>query len=470
MRPQTQTKDLPHQTPIQREEPEKVPAHQRKKLNKRLEKAKAKRDQHKGKIDKGKAAVSRAVDVDPPGLAELITRIIRGGAEIPMPILSGTDEAVAEAIASGQARVQGSIGEIFEDLLEKEFSKKLTLWWSVGAGVANAAIRGLAPYMSTGTATAVSFYTIERDIGTTGIRLGVGYPAIEVGDEYSCYHKPDATVVCWGRYSEAHPRANIRFRQISAGRDTTCGIAQADDTIECYGHMTGEPEGRYNTVTVDDNHACAIRSDDRSIRCWGDDGSGKATPPASGEFIEVAASNVHSCALNVAHKVLCWGADNSFDGGQVADVPRTGIYQEVSADSEYACAITKASGRYARGGGHIVCWGSNRFSGIETGRTIPPSGVFMDVAPGHQHACGVRTTLQIVCWGKDNNAVVSGAPSGQFIDISSGDWHSCALRANTYEVVCWGGNSQGQTTVPSDTMPSLLDHNTGPQDERATNV
>ena len=422
-------------------------------------------------------AYGQAISIQAPTLSEIITRIIRGGLleriDIEMPQLKGSDEVIGSRLALGQERVQESMDSIFEEILGEKVFKRYTLWWAIASGAANSAIRGLAPFMSTGTATAVSFYTIERDIGTTGIRLGVGYPAIEVGDEYSCYHKPDATVVCWGRYSEAHPPGNIRFRQISAGRDTTCGVVQADDTIECYGHMTGEPEGPYNTVTVDDHHACGIRSDDRSVRCWGTNSWGRATPPSSGQFIDVAASVLHSCALTVEYSIMCWGKDDYGDGGQVSDAPSTGKYQEVAADSEYACAIEKPVNRYvrrAKGGGQIVCWGSDRFWIWETGRTLPPPGLFIDVAPGHQHACAIRTDLEIVCWGNDNNDVVSGAPSGQFIDISSGDWHSCALRANTYEVVCWGGNSQGQTTVPSDTMPSLLDHSTGPQDQRATNV
>ena len=86
------------------------------------------------------------------------------------------------------------------------------------------------------------------------------------------------------------------FTTVSAGRFHTCAIRE-NKTIECWGlkgglawneeegyHVkddgrTDASEGSFTAVATGDSHACAIRSDNGAIECWGANGYREATPP-----------------------------------------------------------------------------------------------------------------------------------------------------------------------------------------------
>jgi hypothetical protein len=51
---------------------------------------------------------------------------------------------------------------------------------------------------------------------------------------------------------------------------------------------------------------------------WGWDNSGQASAAPGGTFAEVSGGLFHSCALDTAGDIACWGRD---DSGQVSDIP-----------------------------------------------------------------------------------------------------------------------------------------------------
>jgi alpha-tubulin suppressor-like RCC1 family protein/uncharacterized protein YjdB len=133
---------------------------------------------------------------------------------------------------------------------------------------------------------------------------------------------------------------------------------------------------------------------------------------AIGEGIPVsglAAGHDHTCALDGAGGVLCWGSNSS---GQLASagpppghgwptraaVPVTLV--SLVAGGEHTCGLTAAGAAY--------CWGSNskgQLGNGTSGGTFVPAGpvsgglTFVSLSAGGSHTCGVTPDGAIFCWG-----------------------------------------------------------------------
>lgn len=142
-----------------------------------------------------------------------------------------------------------------------------------------------------------------------GLSKNVDPPAgpftqIAVGSFHSCALRRDGTAVCWG-----------------AGTTLgVCGVEMlAPLSYECGQAMP--PPGAFTQLALGNLHSCGLRPDG-SVECWGvgtraspcepgfgsggNPNCGQAMPPA-GRFLAVAAGRYHSCALDDAGEVTCWG-------------------------------------------------------------------------------------------------------------------------------------------------------------------
>jgi hypothetical protein len=66
--------------------------------------------------------------------------------------------------------------------------------------------------------------------------------------------------------------------------------------------------------------------------------------------------------------------------------------------------------------------------------------------------CGIRTTGTVLCWGYNSDGQ-STVPSGTFVQVAANavDSHTCGIRTDG-TVLCWGLNNFGQSTAPSGTF------------------
>ncbi len=162
-----------------------------------------------------------------------------------------------------------------------------------------------------------------------------------------------------------------------------------------------------------------------TIECWGRDDSGQASGAPSGSgYTAVNAAGYHSCAIDSSGGIECWGSDAD---AQVTDAPTDTGYTAVSGGSYHGCAIDSA--------GVVECWGSDGNGNVSdspwgTGYTI------LDAA--HRHTCAIDSSGYIACWGDDTEGQASDAPSDSgFLAVSGGGYHTCAMDS-VGGIDCWG--------------------------------
>ena len=224
---------------------------------------------------------------------------------------------------------------------------------------------------------------------------------------HACAIESDGPIVCWG----AVPNPPLMrfpgpYRRIAAGLADDCAIRE-DGTLHCLWGVLTPPAGKFTHVSVGANHACAIRSEDRTVACWhgvwekGQDW-GQADPP-EGAFTMLDAGGEHTCGVRTDNTHECWGNP---------------AYSDINPDSEES----------------VPDW---------------PGG-FYRVSAGRTHACGVNTDFRLRCGGVDANGQASPPPLASVLEVSAGTFHSCAIN-NMHLMFCWGLGSSGETVVPTGT-------------------
>lgn len=186
----------------------------------------------------------------------------------------------------------------------------------------------------------------------TGAPAGA-FTAVACG-AVTCCGITGGSINCWGDgeslFDEAPPGTGT-WTQISGSDDTYCA-RKSDGALACWGMdafssgvISGEPAGTYNMVSGGPFHACAVKTADSTIACWGENGSGESTPPA-GTFTDVAVGDTSTCAIKTNNGVECWGAE-----GWSYGTPPTNC-DFISIESYYAtnfCARDTEN--------NISCWG-----------------------------------------------------------------------------------------------------------------
>ncbi|MFN8487971.1 MAG: hypothetical protein U0350_10285 [Caldilineaceae bacterium] len=283
-------------------------------------------------------------------------------------------------------------------------------------------------------------------IDVNGLTSGVSQ--ISAGGSHTCAVATAGGVKCWGANSNG---------QLGDGSNDSMAIIPRD--------VSGLTSG-INTVSAGGSHTCAVTTAG-GVKCWGFNGYGqlgdgttnsKNTPVdvngLSNGINMVSAGAWHTCALTTAGGIKCWGY-NSY--GQLGDGTTTGKnipadvsgltsgVKAISAGNSHTCALNTAGG--------IKCWGadSNGQLGDGTmGNKNTPSNVsglasgVKTISTGGAHTCAVTTTGGVKCWGDgvEQPVDVSGLTSGVAL-VAAGGAHTCVL-TTTKGVKCWGYGYNGQ--------------------------
>ncbi len=283
-----------------------------------------------------------------------------------------------------------------------------------------------------------------------------GFTAISAGNKHACAVRADKSLACWGNNLDRQLNAaHGEFAAVSAGGYHTCAL-RVDNTVSCWGlnenGQTSRPRRvEFLALSSGFMHTCAVSADQDdagSVRCWGLDIQGEATPVA-GSYRKVSAGHEHTCGLRTDGAVQCWGGNShgqagvknpagsmtcTISGCRFDYNPIAGPFIDVSAGTTHTCAV--------RTGGSLECWGYST-----DGQTTPPAGEFLAVSSGYKHSCAVAVDNTVRCWGRDAYGATA-APAGEFLAVSAGSSFSCGLRTNG-SIECWGYSTDGQTTPPT---------------------
>jgi alpha-tubulin suppressor-like RCC1 family protein len=186
---------------------------------------------------------------------------------------------------------------------------------------------------------------------------GTAWESPAAGNGFSCAVDNDGTSTltryCWGTNASyelglettndpqntpsAHSTESLAWRQLTAGNEHACGIA--DSTLYCWGSDANGQVGNGNdasqipissptalagntwtSVVAGGEHTCAIDSS-QGLSCWGGNEYGqlgtnddqlRATPTAvAGEWSVISAGGAHTCAINSSAELLCWGSNET---------------------------------------------------------------------------------------------------------------------------------------------------------------
>ncbi len=291
---------------------------------------------------------------------------------------------------------------------------------------------------------------------------------IAAGGFHTCAIDASAGLWCWGR-----------------GQSGQIGPGHLLDTAFPVGVALPSGDEDATAVTAGDTHTCVLVAPSDGlgdeILCFGDNtygqlgdgttlsrptpavvtlGSGTTAVRAS----SVTAGGGHTCAVDVAGQVWCWGRG---DHGEIGDdastdqplptriaLPGGVAASSLSAGGQHTCAVDPA--------GDVFCWGANDRGQLGIGATggnvaaplleakVSPA---MLVAAGGAHTCVELADRRVDCWGANESGQLGDGTTtdralpvevaGARGAVTAGAAHSCTYGSDG-TVTCWGADTSGQ--------------------------
>ncbi|AXV10096.1 BNR repeat domain protein (plasmid) [Euzebya pacifica] len=267
------------------------------------------------------------------------------------------------------------------------------------------------------------------------------FAAIGAGQNHTCAIDTTGAAWCWGAASNG---------QLGIGVETA---DQSVPTAVLGGHT-------FTDISVGVEFSCGLDTDGAAW-CWGEGSSGRLgnggttdqrTPsPVHGThvFTAISAGLAHACAIDTVGSAWCWGysSNGPLGNGSVTGFHSTPVavlgghtFTDITAGYFHTCAIDTA--------GAMWCWGDGLRGQRGDGTTTRPQGTPVAVlgnitasriAAGSNHTCAIDTTAAAWCWGwnsqgqlgdgmtQDQTSPVAVVGGHVFSDVSGGSSHTIAV-------------------------------------------
>ncbi len=257
------------------------------------------------------------------------------------------------------------------------------------------------------------------------------------GTWHSCAVRPgDGRVACWGQGQQMGLSRTLAGSFAEVGLTPTgsaCG-RRSNGLISCVGPAfdttngaTAFPAtGAFTSLRVAEDHACAIATTDRTVKCWGKNATGIAVPAGTTAH-DIAVFANGGCALSLdGTTVTCWG-------GATANALPAGNYALLESSRNGVCAL-----------------GRNGLATCSPATLAPANVAFKRLRLGPTTSCGVKLDDTLQCWS--GSAAAQAAPAGAYIEVSPGAGFGgdfvCG-RTLTGGYTCWGDSRISvESTVP----------------------
>jgi alpha-tubulin suppressor-like RCC1 family protein len=299
------------------------------------------------------------------------------------------------------------------------------------------------------------------------IKLPLTPLAIAAGALHTCAIDSATGLWCWGRGSSGQlgpdhlvdttfpvqvtlPSGDDHVTAVAAGNAHSCVLAPAADgrggQVLCFGDNSYGQLGDGSTTSRATPAPAPL---------------GGASPMRA---LSITAGGDHTCAVDVAGQAWCWGRGDHGESGGGAEIdqpsplpialPGGGSVASLSAGGSHTCAIDQA--------GQIFCWGANDRGQLGTGApgadVTTPAPVSqipaaLAVSAGAAHTCAELGDQSIYCWGANDSGQLgdgttsdSASPievTGARGAVAAGAAHTCAF-GDTSAVACWGADTSGQ--------------------------
>jgi len=201
------------------------------------------------------------------------------------------------------------------------------------------------------------------------------------------------------------------------------------------------------TLSAGARHTCAIDAAD-ALHCWGDDSDGRTRVPAdvaAWRAVAAAKGGCHTCGLALDGSVRCWGCDANGEVSGVPTVPGGNRWISVGAGKGVSCGVASVDRA-------VRCWG--RF--MPQVGTNPWYGPWSRVTVGEDWVCALSANdAKARCRGWSANGQTAVPPhlaDAAWLDLSAGFQHVCGVLAtDDRHLACWGSGVAGESTPPRST-------------------
>jgi len=170
------------------------------------------------------------------------------------------------------------------------------------------------------------------------------------------------------------------------------------------------------------------------VDCWGFEEYGVAPAPTNLTAVSLCLGSSHACAINEMGNVTCWGCQAPPEQRGQCDVPAGQSFRQLSCAARRSCAIEQETNQ-------LHCWGENIDAIMPNDTTlqfkqVDVGGASSDVG----FVCGILMNDTVICYGDTSAGPTIPPADVNFTYISAGSYHACGLDESGY-AHCWGSNT-----------------------------